>query len=124
MSKPGAEQPENEQPHDEALERARLNTETAKIAWHELQRFFAQGNAVAVVPQLDLVEVAYQISCDNKAQVEVWMVQQQVGPVSDAQAREWLDANALVWSVVVRPWVLVQPVLQDGLMDNKSGEGS
>ena len=106
--------PEPGHPHDEALERARLNSETAKIAWRELQRFFAQGNAVAVASHLDLVEVAYQISCDNKAQVEAWMAEHEVAPVSDAQAREWLDANALVWSVVVRPWVLVQPVLQEG----------
>jgi len=35
-----------------------------------------------------------------------------VGPVSDAHAVEWLEARALMWSVVVRPWVLVQPVLQ------------
>ncbi|MBT8422061.1 MAG: DUF2288 domain-containing protein [Gammaproteobacteria bacterium] len=111
--------PEPEQ--NEAVERARLNSETAKIAWHELQRFFAQGNAVAVAPQLDLVEVAYQIACDNKACVERWMEQQQVGPVSDQQAREWLDANALVWSVVVRPWVLVQPILQEGVMQTDNG---
>ena len=107
-------EPRADQAQDEALERARLNTETAKIAWRELQRFFAQGNAVAVAPHLDLVEVAYQISCDNKTQVEQWMNERQVGPVSDAQAREWVEANALVWSVVVRPWVLVQPVLREG----------
>lgn len=95
------------------VERARLNGETAKIAWFELQRFFAQGNAVAVSPQLDLVEVAYQMSCDNTAQVEDWMSAGLVGPVSDAQALEWLNANALMWSVVVRPWVLVQPVLKN-----------
>ena len=40
------------------VERARINSETSKIAWQELQRFFAQGIAVAVAPQLDLVEVA------------------------------------------------------------------
>ncbi len=98
-----------------ATERARLNSETAKIAWRELQRFFAQGNAVAVAPGLDLVEVAFQMSQDNGAQVEAWMSTKQIGRVSDAQALEWLEANALVWSVVVRPWVLVQPVLQDGV---------
>lgn len=106
----------NAQPPDNAadpeLERARLNTETAKIAWRELQRFFAQGHAIAVSPQLDLIEVAYQLSQDNTAQVEAWMADKLVGPVSDAQALEWLEANALMWSVVVRPWVLVQPLLQ------------
>lgn len=99
---------------DEAqLQRARINTETAQIAWRELQRFFAQGHAVAVSPKLDLVDVAFRMSTDDKASVETWMQAGLVGPVSDAQALEWLEANALVWSVVVRPWVLVQPVMKD-----------
>ena len=96
-----------------AADKARINGETAKIAWTELQRFFAQGYAIAVSAQLDLVNVAYEVSCDNKQQVEAWMESGQIGPVSDAQALEWLEANALMWSVVVRPWVLVQPILQD-----------
>lgn len=94
------------------VERARINAETAKIAWRELQRFFAQGKAVAVSPQLDLVEVALQISCDNRDQVDAWMKDGSVGQVSDAQALEWLAENALMWSVVVRPWVLVQPLVR------------
>jgi hypothetical protein len=96
----------------EESSRTDINTETAKIAWKELQRFFAQGYALAVSPQLDLVDAAYQVSQDNKQQVEIWMAAGQFGPVSDAQALEWLEANVLMWAVVVRPWVLVQPILQ------------
>ena len=98
---------------NEAEERALINSETAKIAWQDLQRFFAQGHAIAVSHELDLVEVAYQMSCDNKAKLQVWMEANQVGPVSDKQALEWLQANAPMWSVVVRPWVLVQPIMQN-----------
>ena len=97
----------------EESSRADINTETAKIAWKELQLFFAQGYALAVSPQLDLVDAAYQVSQDNKQQVEIWMEAGQFGPVSDAQALEWLEANVLMWAVVVRPWVLVQPVMPD-----------
>ncbi len=49
--------------------RAKMNLETSRIAWREMQRFFASGAAIYVSPGLDLVEVAYQISEDNKAQV-------------------------------------------------------
>jgi hypothetical protein len=90
----------------------RINGETAKIAWVELQRFFAQGKAVLVAAQLDLVNVACEFSMDNAEQVEAWMASGDVVIVSDAQAEEWLTANALLWAVVVRPWVLVQPILQ------------
>ncbi|MFW5724155.1 MAG: DUF2288 family protein [Halochromatium sp.] len=30
--------------------------------------------------------------------------------MSDAQATAWIEAEAVVWAVVVRPWVLVQPL--------------
>jgi len=90
------------------LARGKVNLETSQIAWKELQRFFANGTAVYVAPDLDLVEVAYQFSIDNKAQVEQWMKNNQLGLVSDQQAIRWLEADALVWAVVVKPWILVQ----------------
>jgi hypothetical protein len=78
----------------DAVERARINAETAKIAWGELQRFFAQGNAILVSPELDLVDVAWEISRDNRATVEDWMAAEKVGQVTDAQASEWLETSA------------------------------
>lgn len=88
--------------------RAKVNLETSNIAWRELQRFFASGAAIAVSAELDLVEVAFQISEDNKGQVEQWLLAGQVGKVSDAQALAWYEADAEVWAVVVSPYVLVQ----------------
>jgi len=88
--------------------RAKMNLETSRIAWKELQRFFASGAAVAVSPELDLVEVAFQISEDNRSQVGQWMAAGQVGRVSDEQAKSWYEADADVWAVVVSPYVLVQ----------------
>jgi len=90
------------------LEKAKVNLETSQISWKELQRFFAAGLAIAVDDSLDLVEVAYQFSVDNKALVADWLKSNRVGPVSDQQARHWYDNNADVWAVVVKPWVLVQ----------------
>ena len=92
----------------EDLERAKLNAETAQIAWQELQRFFAAGAVIAVDPGLDLVEVAWQMSRDNKTQFEQWIADGRVAAVSDAQALAWFEADAAVWAVTVKPWVLVQ----------------
>ncbi len=91
-----------------ALLREEIHSETAKIAWTELQRFFAAGKAVYVSPDLDLVEAALQISNDNSALIKQWMANGQLVPVSDEQARYWIDTDATVWAVVVKPWVLVQ----------------
>jgi hypothetical protein len=58
---------------------------------------------------LDLIDVAIQISRDNKEQVLGWMENGMVTRVTDAQALAWYETDAEVWAVVVRPYVLVQP---------------
>lgn len=88
--------------------RAKVNLETSRIAWKELQRFFASGAALHVSSELDLVEVAFQISEDNKVLVQQWVTEGKVGAVSDAQALAWFEADADVWAVVVSPYVLIQ----------------
>jgi len=85
-----------------------INLETSQIPWHELQRFFASGLAISVSSDIDLVEAAYQFSVDNKSQVEQWISQKKVVPVSDQQALKWFEEEISVWAVVIKPWVLVQ----------------
>jgi hypothetical protein len=87
-----------------------LVLETAQIHWHELQRFFASGNAIAVDESLDLIQVAAEITKDNAVQVKAWMDTGLVDTVKDAQAAEWYEQDALVWALVIKPWVLVQPI--------------
>ena len=103
--------------HDDDVLRAKINAETAQIAWTGVQRFFAQGKAVYVRPELDLVDVAFVVARNRSEELERWIQSGRVQPVTSAQAREWIEADALMWSVVVRPWVLVQPVLADGLAE-------
>ncbi len=90
------------------IAKEKVNLETSQIAWKELQRFFAAGAAVFVASDLDLVDVAYQFSIDNKDQVASWLQNSQVSLVSDQQAIDWFETDAKVWAVVVKPWVLVQ----------------
>ena len=85
--------------------------ETAKIAWTELQRFYAQGNVIHVHESLDLVQVATVFSKDDPVLVGAWMNSEQVGAVADAQALLWIESDAEVWAVTVAPFVLVQSVV-------------
>lgn len=99
-------------PHSDNIDETahtKVNLETAQVSWKELLRFFAGGMVIFVSPTLDLVEVAVQISQDNKPQVEQWMQEGKVASVSDGLAREWLETDATLWAVVVKPWILVQP---------------
>jgi hypothetical protein len=63
---------------------------------------------IVVSNDLDLVDVAARFSIDDKVTVEQWLSQSKLAKVSDEQAKTWLDADALLWAVVARPWVLVQ----------------
>ena len=90
------------------LEKEKVNLETAKITWTDLQRFFAKGEVVWVCNELDLVEVSYQFSIDDKNSVKNWLENQQIALVSDEQALRWFETNAELWAVVVKPWILVQ----------------
>jgi hypothetical protein len=101
------------QPTLEDIDRAQVNMETAQIGWRELQPYFARGATVTVDETLDLVDVAFQISKDNQAQVAQWLESGQIGRVTDEQALAWYEADALLWAVVARPYVLVQDKNRD-----------
>jgi len=87
---------------------AKLNLETGRIAWKELQHQFAAGNVLAVAVGSDLVAIATLMARDDRDQVETWLGDGTLAPVSDAQALAWYEADAELWAVVVRPFVLVQ----------------
>lgn len=87
---------------------SKLNLETAQISWKELEPHFAGGNVIAVDKELDLLLVAEQIVADNTDMVKQWMGEGKVAQVSDDQAIRWSSDNALLWAVVIKPWILVQ----------------
>jgi hypothetical protein len=86
----------------------RLNAETARLNWHTLLVHFAAGNVVAVDPALDLLDVAIRMSLDDTAAVQSWMAAGLLGKVSDAQAAQWLADDPALWTVIVKPWIVVQ----------------
>lgn len=96
---------------DKLLLKDKLNLETAQIEWKALERDFAAGRVVSVHQSLDLLDVAKAFAEDNSRLVKDWMDAKQVHAVSDEQALAWSQADADVWAVVIRPWVLVQASL-------------
>ena len=99
----------NEDSQEERL--TKLNRETSKMVWTELLPFFAKGMAIYVSHKMDLIQVAYELSEDNKEQFKQWMDEGLVANVSDEQASAWHESGITVWAVVIKPWVLVQPIV-------------
>lgn len=87
----------------------KINRETGRIHWHELERHFAQGNVIYVSEELDLIDVAMRISHDDKDSITRWMTEGKVAKVSDLQAQTWSAGDLPLWAAVVHPFILVQP---------------
>jgi hypothetical protein len=93
-----------------SLEKEKIQLETAKIYWSELQRFFAKGEAIWISTQLDLIDVAYHFYIDDKKQVQEWLNNKTIAQVPDELALEWFNSNTQLWAVVIKPFVLVQEI--------------
>jgi len=87
----------------------KINRETGRIKWTELERHFASGSVVWVSETLDLIEVALRVAHDDRESIARWMNEGSLAKVSDAQAQGWLAEDATLWASVVSPFVLVQP---------------
>ena len=99
------------QEQKDTLLRTKLNMETARLPWSELQRHFAAGNVIEVAAGLDLIEVGVQFANDDKAALAPAIEAGRIGRVSDARAQVWLDGQAQLRTVVIAPFVLVQAIV-------------
>ena len=96
--------------NDQVPLKHKLNLETARAPWRELQTFFASGMVLYVAPGLDLLLVGEQFAEDNAPIFKEWLASGQVAQVSDDQALAWYEADAELWTLVIKPWILVQAV--------------
>jgi len=87
----------------------KINRETARVKWAELERHFAQSSVVYVSADLDLINVALRIAHDDKESVTRWMTEGKIAKVTDVQARSWAASEMSLWACVISPFVLVQP---------------
>ncbi len=95
-------------PEQEKLLYAKINLETAQIPWKELERFFAGGRIISVDDRVDMIRVAQLMAADDVKAVSDMLEKKEIEKVTDSQAQIWADTDALLWAVVVKPWILVQ----------------
>ena len=92
--------------------RAKLNLETAQLAWRELERHFARGSIIKVAPGMDLVDAALQVAENNAATVQVWLAEGRIARAELSDAEDWYARQPFFWTVVVAPWVLIQEAVK------------
>ena len=99
---------------DAAELETRLNSETAVIAWSELVRHFARGVVITVSDQIDLLDAAACLACDDTQLLQSWLDSGKLNRASDENARDWTAREPEFWCVVTAPWVLVQERTDSG----------
>ena len=107
----------------DACLRAKLYGETATTRWWGLQRFFAQGKVVRVAADLNLIEVGLALSRDQTDLFRDWLAKGKVALVADQQARAWLATDAHLWTLVIKPWILVQERCAEEIRSGRGGGG-
>lgn len=88
--------------------KVKLLAETAKVSWKEIEKFFARGVVLEVSSELDLLEVATNMACDDSFEIKKLMQAGKLGELNVAQAKEWSVYDDGLWAVVVSPWIIVQ----------------
>ncbi|NVJ66622.1 MAG: DUF2288 family protein [Gammaproteobacteria bacterium] len=93
-------------PREELI--AKLNGETAIVAWAEIERFFAKGNLLLVEKCVDLINCAADMSMDNGEEIGKLINEEKI----QAMPVEFVKANCKpeteFWTVVVAPYILAQ----------------
>ena len=91
-------------------EKAKIHAETARTRWQDIALFYAKGQMIHVSETLDLIDVAHRLSIDDNEQIEQWINADLLQRGFDELAKTWADSEEELWTVVVKPWVLVQTV--------------
>lgn len=86
----------------------KLNMETAKLHWKDLQLFFAKGNLLRVEPSEDLLTVAEYIASNNQTQIEQLIAESKIAFATPEWVKNNCKTDTLLWTVVVAPYVLCQ----------------
>ena len=90
--------------------KSKLNMETGKLQWQELERHFARGNLIQVKTGIDLVDIAAAMAADQKDQLEKLLAAGQVKKPDMEQVKAWHKNKQFFWALVVAPWVLIQEI--------------
>jgi hypothetical protein len=86
----------------------KLNMETARISWSELEKHFARGVLITIASEIDLIETALHFIQDDKNAIEPLLTSGKINRTTDEQAQQWSSSDPELWAVVIAPWVLVQ----------------
>jgi hypothetical protein len=88
----------------------KLEKYSGDVDWDYLKPHFDGGNMIYVDPCLDLKTAGLAFAEDNKAQVQAWLKSGDLVQPCDLHAEHWQKTGTRFNAMIVRPFVLAQPI--------------
>jgi len=80
------------------------------VDWAYLRPHFEAGSMIYVDPCQNLKEVGLVFANDDQAQVQAWLKAGDLVQPCDLHAKHWEESKTRFQAMIVRPFVLAQPL--------------
>ena len=90
----------------------KLEKYSGDVDWSYLKPHYTAGNMLYVDPSLDLKEAGLAFTRDDTDQVKRWIKSGDLVQPCDLHVEHWLEAKIHFNAMIVRPFVLAQPITQ------------
>lgn len=96
---------------DEKTLRERLEEEILEDTPWDALRLHAEKGVVLVVGDIELLDAAEALATDDTKQVSAWLNNAQLRRLETSDQEQYEEQKPTFHAIIVRPWVLVQRIL-------------
>ncbi len=95
---------------DNSSDLEKLEKYSGDVEWSYLKPHYETNSLVYVDPTLDLKNAGLAFTNDNKEQVQAWLKSGDLVQPCDLHVEYWLESKTRFNAMIVRPFVLAQPI--------------
>jgi hypothetical protein len=95
---------------DNSSDEEKLEKYSGNVDWSYLKPHYEAGSMIYVDPALDLKTAGLAFANDDQAQVKAWLKSGDLVQPCDLHAKHWLESGTQFNAMIVRPFVLAQPI--------------
>jgi hypothetical protein len=96
---------------DRMTDEEKLEKYSGDVDWNYLKPHYAAGALIYVDPALDLKSAGMVFTEDDTVQVQAWMKSGDLVQPCDLHVEHWIKAETRFNAMIVRPFVLAQPIV-------------
>lgn len=95
---------------DTSTDSEKLDKYSGDVDWSYLKPHYEAGNLIYIDPSLDLKTAGLAFAQDEKDQVKAWIRCGDVVEPCDQHAEHWENTKTRFNAMIVRPFILAQPI--------------